>query len=141
MRESIERRDFLKVGGLAFGGLTLPELLAAGGTKSDVSCIVLFQNGGASQLDSFDPKPEAPADIRGSFKPIPTSVPGVQISELMPRTARAMHRFSVIRSMHSDEAIHERARQYIFSGTRPRNDLLQPSYGSVMAKEFGPKNG
>ena len=141
MRQNLGRRDFLKVGGLAFGGLTLPQFLAAGGAASEISCIVLFQNGGASQLDSFDPKPEAPADIRGSFKPISTSVPGVQISELMPRTARVMHQFSVIRSMHSDEAIHERARQYIFSGTRPRNDLLQPSYGAVVAKERGPKNG
>lgn len=137
----IGRRDFLKLGGLAFGGLTLPEMLAAGGSKSDVSCIVLFQNGGASQLDSFDPKPGAPAEIRGSFRPISTSVPGVQISELMPRTARVMDRFSLIRSMHSDEAIHERARQYIFSGTRPRNDLLHPSYGAVMAKERGPQDG
>ena len=106
-----------------------------------MSCIVLFQNGGASQLDTFDPKPDAPSEVRGSFKPISTSVPGIQISELLPRTAKVMHKFSIIRSMHSDEAIHERARQYIFSGTRPRNDLLQPSYGAVMAKEFGPKNG
>ena len=52
-----------------------------------------------------------------------------------------MKKFSIIRSMHSDEAIHERARQYIFSGTKPRNELLQPSYGAVMAKERGPQNG
>jgi hypothetical protein len=129
------------LGTLAFGGLNLPDLLAAESGKSEISCIVLFQNGGASQLDSFDPKPEAPADIRGSFKPIPTSVPGVHISELLPRTAKVMHQFSLIRSMHSDEAIHERARQYVFSGTRPRNDLLHPSYGAVMSKEHGPNNG
>jgi hypothetical protein len=135
------RRHFLKIGALAFGGLNLPDLLAAGGAKSEISCIVLFQNGGASQLDSFDPKPEAPADIRGSFKSIPTSVPGIHISELLPRTAKVMDQFSLIRSMHSEEAIHERARQYVFSGTRPRNDLLHPSYGAVMAKERGPKNG
>lgn len=135
------RRDFLKAGALAFGGLTLPGLLASSGAKDGVSCIVLFQNGGSSQLDTFDPKPEAPADIRGSFKPIPTSVPGIHISGLLPRTAAAMKKFSIIRSMHSDEAIHERARQYIFSGTRSRNDLLHPSYGAVMAKERGPQNG
>lgn len=134
------RRDFIKAGGLAFGGLSLPGLLAAS-ERSDVSCIVLFQNGGACQLDTFDPKPDAPADIRGSFKPVPTSVPGVHISELLTRTAKMMKKFSIIRSMHSDEAIHERARQYIFSGTRSRNDLLHPSYGSVMAKERGPKDG
>jgi hypothetical protein len=141
VRAGFNRRDFLKVGGLAFGGLNLPRLLAADSAKREISCIVLFQNGGASQLDTFDPKPDAPYDVRGSFKAIPTTVPGVYISELLPRTAQAMKKFSIIRSMHSDEAIHERARQYIFSGTRPRNDLLHPSYGAVVAKERGPRNG
>ncbi len=109
------RRDYLRIGSLAFGGLRLPELLAA---ESDRRCIVIFQNGGASQLDSFDPKPEAPADIRGSFGSVATAVPGIHFSGLLPRTAKALPQFAVIRSMHSDEAIHERARQYIFSGTR-----------------------
>src|SRR2546429_760321 len=135
------RRDFLKVGALAFAGLNLPKLLAADRNRREISCIVLFQNGGASQLDTFDPKPDAPSDIRGSFKAIPTSVPGTHISELLPRMAKLTHKFSIIRSMHSDEAIHERARQYIFSGTKPRNELLHPSYGAVVSKELGPKNG
>ena len=135
------RRDFLRMGSLAFGGLTLPRLLAAEAGKSERACIVIFQNGGASQLDFFDPKPEAPADIRGSFGSVPTSVPGIHFSGLLPRTAKALNKFAVIRSMHSDEAIHERARQYIFSGTKPRNDLLHPSYGAVMSKEFGGRNG
>jgi hypothetical protein len=134
------RRDFLKAGTLAFGGLDLPRLLRAS-TRPDISCIVFFQNGGASQLDTFDPKPDAPSDVRGSFKSIPTTIPGVHLSELLPRCAQSMKKFSIIRSMHSDEAIHERARQYIFSGTKPRNELLQPSYGAVMAKERGPQNG
>ena len=135
------RRDFLKVGALAFAGLNLPKLLAADRNRREISCIVLFQNGGASQLDTFDPKPDAPSDIRGSFKAIPTSVPGTHISELLPRTAKLAHKFSIIRSMHSDEAIHERARQYIFSGTKPRNELLHPSYGAVVSRELGSKNG
>jgi hypothetical protein len=128
---------------MAFGGLNLPGLLAAesGSGKSERSCIVVFQNGGASQLDFFDPKPDAPSDVRGSFGSVPTSVPGVHFSGLLPRTAKAAGRFAVIRSMHSDEAIHERARQYIFSGTKPRNDLLHPSYGAVMSKELGGRNG
>lgn len=140
-RNDFHRRDFLKLGSLALGGLSLPKLLAADEAKRGISCIVIFQNGGASQLDGFDPKPEAPADIRGSFGTVPTSVPGIHFSGLLPRTAKALNKFAVIRSMHSDEAIHERARQYIFSGTKPRNDLIQPSYGSVVAKEFGPKEG
>lgn len=134
------RRDFIRFGSLGFGALNLPALLAAQ-QKADRSCIVIFQNGGASQLDTFDPKPEAPADIRGSFGDIPSSIPGVHISGLLPRTAKILHRIAVIRSMHSDEAIHERARQYIFSGSKPRNDLLQPSYGAVLAKERGGRNG
>src|SRR5947209_2501 len=135
------RRDFIRIGGLSFGGLTLANLLAAEKERTERACIVLFQNGGASQLDTYDPKPEAPSDIKGSFGSVPTSVPGVHFSALLPRSAKILHRFAVIRSMHSDEAIHERARQYIFSGTKPRNDLLQPSYGAVIAKERGPLNG
>lgn len=134
------RRDFLKVGSLAFSGINLTRLLAAS-EGSERSCIVLFQAGGASQLDTFDPKPEAVSDIRGSFKAIPTALPGVRVSELLPRSAKALNKFSIIRSMHSDEAIHERARQYVFSGTKPRNEVLQPSYGATLAKELGPKNG
>ncbi len=137
----LHRRDFLRLGSLAVGGLNLPKLLAVDEAKRGVSCIVIFQNGGASQLDGFDPKPEAPADIRGSFGSVQTSIPGVHFSGLLPRTAKILNKFAVIRSMHSDEAIHERARQYIFSGTKPRNDLIQPSYGSVVAKELGPKGG
>ena len=135
------RRDFLKVGALAFGGVNLPGLLARERGHSELSCIVIFQNGGASQLDTFDPKPDAVADIRGSFQAIPTALPGIRVSELLPRSAKAIKKFSIIRSMHSDEAIHERARQYIFSGTKPRNELLHPSYGATVSKEWGPKNG
>lgn len=135
------RRDFLRLGSLAFAGINLPDLLAADRPKRDISCIVIFQNGGASQLDTFDPKPDAPSEIRGSFRPIPTSVPGVHLSELLPQSARAMKKFSIIRSMHSNEAIHERARQYVFSGTKPRNDLMHPSYGSVVSRELGARNG
>jgi Protein of unknown function (DUF1501) len=135
------RRDFLKIGSLALAGINLPGLLAAERSRRDLSCVVFFQNGGASQLDTFDPKPDASLDIRGTFKPIPTAVPGIHISELLPESAKRMKKFCIIRSMHSDEAIHERARQYIFSGTRPRNELVHPSYGAVISKELGPRNG
>src|SRR5216684_8783669 len=100
----MQRRDFIRIGGLGFGGLHVANLLAAETQRTERSCIVFFQNGGASQLDTFDPKPDAPSDVRGSFKSIPTTVPGVHLSELLPQTARAMKKFSIIRSMHSDEA-------------------------------------
>ncbi len=140
-RTNWSRRDFMKIGSLAFAGLDLPKLLASNTRGSDMSCIVLFQFGGASQLDTFDPKPDAPSDIRSSFKPISTKVPGTQISELLPQTAKLTDKIAIIRSLHAVEAIHERARQHMFSGTRPRNELLHPSLGSVMAREWGSKNG
>lgn len=135
------RRDFLRIGGSVLGGVTLPRMLAAAAGRPDISCILFFQEGGACQHDSFDPKPEAPAEIRGSFKSIPTAVPGVHFSELLPRCAANFRRFSVIRSMYSREAIHEKAKQYIFSGSRPNNAFKHPVFGSVVAKEQGPRNG
>ena len=135
-----KRREFLKIGGLAFGGLSLPALQASSANRA-ASCIVLFQGGGSSQLDTFDPKPEAPSDIRSSFKTISTAAPGTRFTELLPESAKVADKFAVIRSLHAVEAIHERARQHMFSGTRPRNELLQPSFGSVVAKEKGARNG
>ena len=133
------RREALRIGGLAFGGITLPRLLQA--ESGHKACIILFQNGGASQLDTWDPKPNAPADIRGSFKDIPTAVPGVHFTELVPRMAKGLNKYAIIRSMHSDIAIHDVARRYIMSGTKPRNELHHPSYGAVVSKEWGSKNG
>ena len=135
------RRDVLRIGGMALGGLTIPRMLEAAGGRPDISCIIFFQEGGACQHDSFDPKPEAPLEIRGTFSSIPTAVPGVHFSELLPRCAKNFKKFSVIRSMYSKEAIHEKAKQYIFSGARPNNAFKHPVYGSVIAKELGPKNG
>ncbi len=135
------RRDFLTVGSLGVCSLSLPRLLAESPGASEKSCIVIFQHGGASQLDTFDPKPDAVSDIRGSFKAIPTAIPGVRFSELLPRSAKLAKKFSVIRSMHSDEAIHERARQYVLSGTKPRNEVLQPSFGATVSRERGTRRG
>ena len=137
----LSRRDAIRMGGTLFGGISLPRLLSAASSKSDLSCIIFFQGGGACQLDTFDPKPEAPLEIRGSFGAIPTAVPGVHFSELVPRLAKAFSKFTVIRSMYSKEAIHEKAKQYIFSGSRPNNAFQHPAYGSVIAKELGPRNG
>ncbi len=133
------RRDFLRIGGSIWGGLNLPWLLAAGASAQN--CIIFFQEGGACQHDSFDPKPDQPSDIRGSFGTIPTSVPGIHFSELLPRCAKSFKKFAVIRSMYSKEAIHEKAKQYIFSGARPNNAFKHPVYGSVVAKELGARQG
>lgn len=135
------RRNILGLGGSLFGGLNLPSLLAAGSKGPAQNCIIFFLEGGPCQHDSFDPKPDQPSDIRGSFKTIPTVVPGVHFSELLPHCAKTFSKFSVVRSVYSKEAIHEKAKQYIFSGARPNNAFKHPVFGSVVAKELGPRNG
>ena len=129
------RRQFL------FSGITLPTVLAAATEGHARNCIIYFQEGGACQHDSFDPKPDQPLDIRGVHKTIPTALPGVHFSELLPHCARLANKFSVIRSMYSREAIHEKAKQYIFSGSRPNNAFKHPVIGAVVAKELGPRGG
>src|SRR6266436_3523817 len=87
--DGLHRRDFLHAGALAGLGLTLPAFLArAEGAEPDVNCIMLFLVGGPSQIDTWDPKPDAPAEVRGPFRPIATNVPGMRISEIFPRMAR-----------------------------------------------------
>jgi len=142
MNEPFSRRDLLRLGGGAIAGLSLPKMLAAASQGGkDVSCLIFFHTGGLCQHDSFDPKPEAPPEIRGSFSSIPTAVPGVRFSELLPQSAGLFNRFSVIRSVYSHEAIHEKAKQYVFSGQRPNNAFKHPVFGSVVAKERGPQAG
>jgi hypothetical protein len=90
--DRISRRRLLEVGGLSVAGLTLPGLLKAEAGKASTArakqCIILFLNGGPSHLDMWDMKPDAPAEIRGEFKPISTPVPGIQMSEMLPRVAK-----------------------------------------------------
>lgn len=107
LRQPLSRRQLLRIGSLGLMGVTLPRLLEAderraidGPPPRADACIVIFLNGGPSHLDMWDMKPDAPEGIRGEFKPIATSVPGMQVSEHLPRLATAMHHFSVVRSMH-----------------------------------------
>ena len=99
--DGYSRRDFLHAGALATLGLTLPRFqaaTAAGAVKdSDVNCIMLFLVGGPSQLDTWDPKPDAPEGIRGEFKPIQTSVPGTRLTEVLPKLARLSRQIMGVR--------------------------------------------
>src|SRR5947208_1411534 len=94
------RRDFLRVGTLGTLGLTLPGLLRAESNAAKKarakSVILVYLGGGLSHHDSFDPKPDAPAEIRGKYKPISTNVPGLQIGELLPRLSRSMNRVTLV---------------------------------------------
>src|SRR5437899_231641 len=113
-RTDLNRRQFVKTGGAALG-LNLFSLLHAQAARESVaatsparirSCIFLFQYGGPSHLDTFDMKPAAPAEICGEFQPIATSVPGMQVSEHLPRLARLMDKVALIRSMHHANRLH-----------------------------------
>ena len=141
----LSRRQMLQVGGAGLLGLTLPDLLRARSQTAKVGqhatadhLIVIFLNGGPSHLDMWDMKPSAPAEIRGEFQPIATTVPGVQFSEHLPRLAQHMHRCSIVRSAHhSVNNAHAAAvyvgltghdRGEIGGGARPTD---HPSLGSV----------
>ncbi|MDB5351102.1 MAG: hypothetical protein JWN86_2349 [Planctomycetota bacterium] len=142
------RRDLLKVGMLSAFGLGLDDLLRHRALANDPSrkktfaaraqsCILIWQAGGPSHIDTLDPKPDAPKDVKGEFKPIATSVPGLSISEVYPNLARIMDRVTLIRSMTSPEADHDRAAHHLLTGYRPSPALVYPSYGSAVNKMRG----
>ena len=119
--DGISRRDFIRVGGLSALGLTMPGILKANAMgpikpKKEISCILLWMGGGPSHIDTFDPKPDAPADIRGAFGAIGTNVSGVRVSEHLPKLAKHMDKLSVIRSVTSPDGTHETATHYLLSG-------------------------
>ncbi len=130
------RRQVLKAGALPFLGLDLTRLLAAEETNRAArqkSCIFIFQYGGLSQLDSWDPKPDGPSEIRGPYHPIATSVPGFYVGELMPRLARLADRIGVIRSMSHNVPVHDIANRMLLAG-RSQPDLSAPSLGAIVTK-------
>ena len=137
------RRDFLRIGSLGVGGVSVANALraATAAKKKNISCILLWQSGGSPQLDTFDMKPDAPAEIRGEFKPIPTNVPGLHICEHLPEMAKMMDKVTVLRSVRSKENNHERAINYLLTGYLPLPTLEFPSMGSVISQQLGPKNG
>src|SRR4051812_34707331 len=136
----LTRRDFLRVGGLASLGLTIAELnpLAAEPAGGERSVILLMLVGGPSQLETWDPKPDAPAEIRGPFDSIATALPGVRVGEHLPRLARRLDRLTLVRSLHHDAApIHETGHQLIQTGQLCRADHEPPHIGSVVARVQG----
>ncbi len=121
----LHRRRLLQIGGAACLGLALPRLaLAAPPAPRIRSCILIYYYGGPSQLDTWDPKPSAPAEVRGEFRPIATSVPGIHIGEHLPRTARIMHKLAIVRSLHHPMRNHNSAAVESLCGRTPlRGDL------------------
>lgn len=131
------RRDFLKTTAAGAAGLALPTaapaVLPTSPAGTAKSCIFINLIGGPSQLDTFDPKPEAPPEVRGPFRPIQTRVPGVYLSELFPKLAGLADKFTLIRSMHHDAPpIHEAGLQLLNTGRLFRDGPEWPSVGAVM---------
>jgi hypothetical protein len=128
------RRDFLHAGTLATLGLTLPGYLrakeATGGKDSDVNCIMLFLLGGPSQIDTWDMKPNAPAEVRGPFQPIKTAASGIEISEIFPRMAKHADKFSLVRSVyHTATAVHDTGHQMMQTGRLFTGGIEHPHIG------------
>ena len=145
--DGASRRNFLQVGSLAIGGLTLPHLLRAqaqaasqGQPVRKKSVILVWQAGGPAHQDTYDLKPEAPSEFRGEFRPIATSVPGINISEHLPLQATIMDKLAIVRSAHHTNAGHGMGSQWMLTGWQPTievNANIYPSTGSVVAKMNG----
>src|SRR4051794_4515624 len=121
-RGPVGRREFLRAGLAGFAGLSLPDLFrlrtvaAAPPTRVKTALVVVWLHGGASHLDSFDPKPDAPSEYRGPFRPVETRVPGLFVSELFPRLAGVADRFTALRSLVHTGFCHDDGPQQIFTG-------------------------
>jgi hypothetical protein len=123
----LTRRRWLQLGGLSTLGLSLPRLLRAqerGPAAQVRSCVLFLLHGGPSQLDIWDMKPTAPAEVRGEFQPISTRVPGLQITELLPLLAQQTHRFSVVRSMTHSALNHNAATYFVTTGNPPPREQI-----------------
>jgi Protein of unknown function (DUF1501) len=141
--DGLSRRSFLKIGGFAFGGyaLSLPQILRAQSPSASrhKAVINVFLGGGPPHQDMWEIKTDAPAEIRGEFSPIPTNVPGIEISEAFPRLAQMMDKCVVIRSVTGCDGAHDAFQ--CLSGWRRRDNATiggRPSIGSVMSKLAGP---
>ena len=134
--DGISRRSFLRAGGLTLGGLALSDLLRLRAEGAVVpegrgkSVIMICLGGGPSHVDTYDMKPGAPAEIRGEFRPIKTNVPGLELSEMLPRQAKIADKFAVVRSVTWQEPDHQRIE--IFTGFPKRE--RRPSFGSYVSR-------
>jgi hypothetical protein len=145
--EGVSRRHFLEIGSIGGLGLTLPTLLAgkklqANGPapSQDVNCIMIWTRGGTSHHDTFDPKPNAPASVRGEFGVIDTAVPGVQFTEIVPNMAKNLHRFALLRGWNPKNGSHGTADQYVLSGNKFNAAVHYPTYGSIISHQQGFKS-
>ena len=147
--DGVTRRNFLQLGAPLLG-LSLVDLLrresraaAVGKAASQKAIIVFWTQGGMSQQDTYDMKPDAPAEYRGMYAPIKTSAPGILVSERFPLQAKVMHHLSLVRSMHHENGIHAPSSHWMQTGhfgpTLARIAQQNPSFGSVISRALGPR--
>jgi uncharacterized protein (DUF1501 family) len=146
---AVSRRTFLRVGGLAAFGLSLPSYLRLRAHASSESsatakakrCILLWMQGGPSHIDTFDPKPDAPVEIRGEFGTVATTLPGVRFADPLPMLAQQADRLAIIRGHDPKNGSHGVADHLMMTGHKFNPSLPFPCFGSVVAKERGYQNG
>ncbi len=153
----VARRDFLQLGFAAVGGLTFSDIqrlraeaaVRQGKVSADqINCILIWLDGGPSHYETFDPKPEAPQEIRGQFKSIPTSVPGVHFSEVMPNLAKTAHKLTIVRSICHKDPNHGGGNHYLMTGAPTPVPVgcgafvsFHPSFGSMVSYKRGVRGG
>jgi hypothetical protein len=141
--DGVSRRDFLRVGAVGGLGLTLPALLGSEARAEErhgaraKSVLLVYLGGGLTHHDSFDPKPDAPAEVRGEYKAISTCLPGVQVSEKLPLMAKCLDRISLVRSGSHNNDHHETATNWVLCGRLGSAFGDYPAMGAVAAYEFG----
>ena len=138
--DGLSRRSFLKVGALGVGGLTLPQLMraeAASGKKSHKSVIMVYLSGGMAHQDTFDLKPNGPAELKGEFKPISTNVTGIQFGEHLPKLAKCADKLTVIRSLVGQRDEHSSWQSMTATTMDVAKRENKPHFGSVVARMQG----
>ncbi|MBL8217223.1 MAG: DUF1501 domain-containing protein [Bryobacterales bacterium] len=140
MRHRTNRREFISAGSLGFLGMSLSQYLKAAETspakeKGKANSVILFWlEGGPSHIDTWDPKSNS------NFKAISTNVPGIRVTELLPKMAKKMDKFALVRSMHTRGTDHPQATHYAITGHEINPAMQFPSLGSIITKEMGPRN-
>ncbi|MBT4223609.1 MAG: DUF1501 domain-containing protein [Opitutae bacterium] len=144
-QRNLARRHFIKAGALGVTGLGLADILklqANSTNPSDFknkSIIILWQRGGPSQHETWDPKPDAPQEYRGAFGATSTNIPGIQICDLLPKCAKMVDKFAILRSLHHTDAGHSAGDQIMFTGYPPNKANpginVHPSFGSIVSEQ------
>ncbi|MFL2870826.1 MAG: DUF1501 domain-containing protein [Pirellulaceae bacterium] len=144
-RNAMSRRDFVRIGGLTAFGVGPSALMAAQANSKQFaagrakSCILVWLAGGPSHIETFDPKPDAPEEVRGPLSSIATTLPGVPLCETLPATAAIMDRISIVRSVTSPLGEHNFGTHYMMTGYKPTPVLEYPAFGSTLAAVRAPE--